>query len=164
LMIAQGYQESRLDQHVKSPVGAIGVMQVMPATGKQMGVGDISSLDPNVHAGVKYIASLRDKYFADFPMDDLNKALFSFAAYNAGPNRILSLRSLAEKRGLNPNLWFGNVEVVVSEKIGRETVTYVSNIFKYYIAYRLLLDKKLERDSAIKATQQKQAPPEPTKK
>jgi membrane-bound lytic murein transglycosylase MltF len=97
-------------------------------------------------------------------MDDLNKALFSFAAYNAGPNRILSLRSLAEKRGLNPNLWFGNVEVVVSEKIGRETVTYVSNIFKYYIAYRLLLDKKLERDSAIKATQQKQAPPEATKK
>jgi membrane-bound lytic murein transglycosylase MltF len=164
LMIAQGYQESRLDQHVKSPVGAVGVMQLMPATGKQMGVGDVANLEPNVHAGIKYIASLRDQYFADFPMDDLNKALFSFAAYNAGPNRILSLRSLAEKRGLNPNLWFGNVEVVVSEKIGRETVTYVSNIFKYYIAYRLLLDKKNERDSAIKATSQKQTTPEVLKK
>jgi membrane-bound lytic murein transglycosylase MltF len=164
LMIAQGYQESRLDQQVKSPVGAIGVMQLMPATGKQMGVGDVGNLEPNVHAGIKYIASLRDQYFADFPMDDLNKALFSFAAYNAGPNRILRLRSLAEKRGLDPNLWFGNVEVVVSEKIGRETVTYVSNIFKYYIAYRLLLDKKLERDNAIKATQQKQTAPEATKK
>jgi membrane-bound lytic murein transglycosylase MltF len=131
LMIAQGYQESRLDQHVKSPVGAVGVMQVMPATGKEMGVGDIGSLDPNVHAGVKYIATMRDKYFGDLPMDDLNKALFSFAAYNAGPSRIMSLRTLAEKRGLNPNLWFGNVEVIASEKIGRETVTYVSNIFKY---------------------------------
>ncbi len=119
LRAAHGYQESTLDHSMKSPGSAIGVMQVMPATGKQMAVGDIGVLDPNVHAGVKYIASLRDKYFADFPMDDLNKALFSFAAYNAGPNRILSLRSLAEKRGLNPNLWFGNVEVVVSEKIGR---------------------------------------------
>ncbi len=160
LMIAQGYQESRLDQHVKSPVGAVGVMQLMPATGKQMAVGDVANLEPNVHAGIKYIASLRDKYFADFPMDDLNKALFSFAAYNAGPNRILSLRTLAGKRGLDPNLWFGNVEVVVSEKIGRETVTYVSNIFKYYIAYRLLLEKKHERDDAIKAVGQKQTAPQ----
>jgi membrane-bound lytic murein transglycosylase MltF len=150
LMIAQGYQESRLDQHVHSPVGAIGIMQVMPQTGHQMGVGNISDLDPNVHAGVKYIASIRDQYFGDLPMDDLNKALFSFAAYNAGPNRIMSLRTLAEKRGFNPNVWFNNVEVIAADKIGRETVTYVSNIFKYYIAYRLVLDRRKEREAAVK--------------
>ncbi len=158
LMIAQGYQESRLDQKVRSPVGAVGVMQVMPETGGQMAVGDIKNLEPNVHAGVKYIAHIRDEYFGDLPMDDLNKALFSFAAYNAGPNRILSLRKLAEKRGFNPNVWFNNVEVVVADKVGRETVTYVSNIFKYYIAYRLVLEKKKERDEAINSVQSK-APP-----
>jgi membrane-bound lytic murein transglycosylase MltF len=155
LMIAQGYQESRLDQKVHSPVGAVGVMQVMPQTGHQMAVGNISDLDPNVHAGVKYIASIRDKYFGALPMDDLNKALFSFAAYNAGPNRILSLRTLAEKRGFNPNVWFNNVEVIAADKIGRETVTYVSNIFKYYIAYRLVLDRKQERDAAMKGADSK---------
>jgi membrane-bound lytic murein transglycosylase MltF len=155
LMIAQGYQESRLDQKVRSPVGAVGVMQVMPTTGTQMGVGNISDIEPNVHAGVKYIAHIRDQYFGDLPMDDLNKALFSFAAYNAGPNRILSLRTLAEKRGFNPNVWFNNVEVVVADKVGRETVTYVSNIFKYYVAYRLVLDKIKERDAAIKSLEPK---------
>jgi membrane-bound lytic murein transglycosylase MltF len=153
LMIAQGYQESRLDQKVHSPVGAVGVMQVMPATGKQMGVGNIREIGPNVHAGVKYIASIRDQYFDDLPMDSLNKGLFSFAAYNAGPSRILSLRALASKRGLDPNLWFDNVEVVAADKIGRETVTYVRNIFKYYVAYRLVLDRKKERDDALKSVE-----------
>jgi membrane-bound lytic murein transglycosylase MltF len=155
LMIAQGYQESRLDQKVHSPVGAVGVMQVMPETGRAMGVGNIVDIDPNIHAGVKYIASIRDKYFGSLPMDALNKTLFSFAAYNAGPNRILSLRGIAEKRGLNPNLWFDNVELIAAEKIGRETVTYVRNIFKYYIAYRLLLDRKKEHDDALKTTASK---------
>ena len=153
LIIAQGYQESRLDQKVRSPVGAVGVMQVMPQTGHAMKVGNIVEMEPNVHAGVKYIASIRDKYFADLPMDDLNKSLFAFAAYNAGPSRIKSLRNLAEKRGLDPNVWFDNVEIIAAEKIGRETVTYVRNIYKYYISYRLVLDKKKERNDAIKAVQ-----------
>jgi membrane-bound lytic murein transglycosylase MltF len=155
LMIAQGYQESRLDQKVRSPAGAVGVMQVMPQTGHAMAVGDISVIEPNVHAGLKYIASMRDKYFGGLPMDDLNKALFSFAAYNAGPNKILTLRTSAQRRGLNPNVWFDNVEIVAAEKIGRETVTYVRNIFKYYISYRLVLDRKKERDDAMKAAQKK---------
>jgi membrane-bound lytic murein transglycosylase MltF len=153
LIIAQGYQESRLDQKVRSPVGAVGVMQVMPQTGHAMKVGNIVEMEPNVHAGVKYIASIRDKYFADLPMDELNKSLFAFAAYNAGPSRIKSLRNLAEKRGLDPNVWFDNVEIIAAEKIGRETVTYVRNIYKYYISYRLVLDKKKERNDAIKAVQ-----------
>jgi membrane-bound lytic murein transglycosylase MltF len=145
LMAAQGYQESRLDQRVKSPVGAIGVMQVMPATGQELQVGDIRELDHNIHAGVKYIRFIIDEYYKDEPMSQLDKALFAFASYNAGPGRIRQLRRVAEKRGLDPNVWFGNVEQIVSERIGRETVTYVSNIYKYYVAYRLITEERARR-------------------
>jgi membrane-bound lytic murein transglycosylase MltF len=149
LMAAQGYQESTLDQKVKSPVGAIGVMQVMPPTAKELKVGDVTKVDANIHAGVKYMRFMMDQYFKDEPMDNLNKGLMTFASYNAGPGRIRQLRSETEKRGLDPNVWFGNVERVASERIGRETVTYVSNIYKYYITYRLLADQ-LERRKAAK--------------
>ena len=148
LMAAQGYQESRLDQSVKSPVGAIGVMQVMPPTGKELNVGNISEVDPNIHAGVKYMRFMMDQSFKDEPMNDVNKMLMTFAAYNAGPGRIRQLRRETEKRGLNPNLWFNNVERIASERIGRETVTYVSNIYKYYITYRLVIDQQNQRKAA----------------
>ena len=148
LMAAQGYQESTLDQSVKSRVGAIGVMQVMPATGKELKVGDITEVDANIHAGVKYMRFMMDRYYANEPMDKLNKALMTFASYNAGPGRIRQLRRETEKRGLDPNVWFGNVERVASERIGRETVTYVSNIFKYYVAYRLLAEQQERREAA----------------
>ena len=98
-MAAQGYQESTLDQSVKSPVGAIGVMQVMPATGKELNVGDITKIEANIHAGVKYMRFMMDQYFANEPMDDLNKTLMTFASYNAGPGRLRQLRREAEKKG-----------------------------------------------------------------
>ena len=148
LMAAQGYQESTLDQNVKSPVGAIGVMQVMPPTGKELNVGDISEVEPNIHAGVKYMRFMMDQYFKDEPMDDLNKVLMTFASYNAGPGRVRQLRRETEKRGLDPNVWFNNVERIASERIGRETVTYVSNIYKYYITYRLVADQRERREAA----------------
>jgi membrane-bound lytic murein transglycosylase MltF len=150
LMAAQGYQESQLDQNAKSHVGAIGIMQLMPATGKDMKVGDITEIDANIHAGVKYMRFMIDQFFKDEPMDQLNKGLFAFASYNAGPGRVRQLRREAEKRGLDPNIWFGNVEQIASERIGRETVTYVSNIYKYYIAYRLLVEER-DRRAAAKA-------------
>ncbi len=93
---------------------------------------------------------MMDEYFKDEPMDTLNKGLMTFAAYNAGPGRLQKLRREAAARGLDPNVWFGNVERVASERMGRETVTYVSNIFKYYIAYRLL-NAQQERRAAAKA-------------
>ena len=148
LMAAQGYQESTLDQNVKSPVGAIGVMQVMPPTGKELNVGNISQVEPNIHAGVKYMRFMMDQYFKDEPMDDLNKILMTFASYNAGPGRVRQLRKETATRGLDPNVWFNNVERVASERIGRETVTYVSNIYKYYITYRLVADQRERRDAA----------------
>jgi len=148
LMAAQGYQESTLDQNVRSPVGAIGVMQVMPATGRELNVGDIHKVDPNIHAGVKYMRLMMDQHFKDEPMDDLNKVLITFASYNAGPERVHQLRRETAQRGLDPNVWFGNVERVASERIGRETVTYVSNIYKYYLTYKLLFALRDERDAA----------------
>jgi len=123
-------------------------MQVMPGTGKDMRVGDITQIEANIHAGVKYMRFMMDQFYKDEPMDDLNKALMTFASYNAGPGRLSRLRTEAEKKGLNPNVWFGNVERVVSERIGRETVTYVSNIYKYYIAYRLMMEQRQRREEA----------------
>jgi membrane-bound lytic murein transglycosylase MltF len=129
-------------------------MQVMPATGKELNVGDIHQLEPNINAGVKYMRWMMDRYYKDEPMDRLNKVLFTFASYNAGPARIRQLRAEAAKRGLDPNVWFGNVEQVASERIGRETVTYVSNIYKYYVAYKLVMEDR-ERRSAAKDEAQK---------
>jgi membrane-bound lytic murein transglycosylase MltF len=140
LMAAQGYQESQLDQDRHSAAGAVGIMQVMPATADRMQVGDVSQLEPNIHAGVKYIRFIVDQYYKDEPMDALNKVLFAFASYNAGPARIRALRSEAKSQGLDPNVWFDNVERIADYRIGRETVQYVANIYKYYIAYTLVQD------------------------
>ena len=151
LVAAQGYQESRLNQSARSPVGAVGVMQLMPATGREMNVGDITKLEPNIHAGVKYMRKVMDTNFRNEPVDDLNRGLFTFASYNAGPRRVRQLRQEAQKRGLDPNVWFGNVEQIASERIGRETVTYVGNIYKYYVAYRLIVEENERRNQAKEA-------------
>lgn len=150
MLAAQGYQESRLDQNVKSRVGAIGVMQVMPATGKELAVGDIKQIENNIHAGTKYLRTVLDRYFPDAKFDALNRCLFAFAAYNAGPARVAGLRRKAEARGLDPNVWFGNVEQIAAEEIGQETVRYVGNIYKYYVAYQLIVAEQQEKDAARK--------------
>jgi len=148
LMIAQGYQESRLNPKARNPSGAIGVMQVLPSTGKDMNVGDITVVENNIHAGVKYIRFMMNQFFANEPMDSLNKGLFTFASYNAGPGRVTQLRKEAARRGLDPNKWFNNVEVIAAEKIGRETVQYVSNIYKYYLAYKMVQEQGEVRQRA----------------
>ena len=140
---ALAYQESQLDHAKRSPGGAVGIMQILPdtAAGKNVGIPNIEKLEDNVHAGHKYLRFVQDKYFNDPGIDNLNKHLLTFAAYNAGPKKILDLRDEAKSRGLDPNVWFKNVEIVAAEKIGRETVQYVSNIYKYYIAYKLSQEK-----------------------
>ena len=151
MLAAQGYQESQLNQGAKSAVGAIGVMQLMPATGEQMKVGDIHVVESNIHAGAKYMDQLMTQYFSDASFSEGNRPLFAFASYNCGPGNVSKARKEAEKRGLDPNKWFNNVELVVAQKIGTETTTYVRNIYKYYVAYRLTLDAQAE---AAKARQQ----------
>jgi membrane-bound lytic murein transglycosylase MltF len=150
MIAAQGYQESRLDQSARSPAGAIGVMQLLPSTAASdaVGIPDIHELEPNVHAGVKYLRWIVDTYFSDDSLDDLDKTLFAFAAYNAGPSRLARLRDEAGAEGLDRNRWFRNVERVVAREIGRETVQYVANIYKYWVAYRLALAQETRRDQA----------------
>jgi len=160
LLVAQGYQESGLDQTTRSPVGAIGVMQVMPTTAKDRNVNipNIHLVEPNIHAGAKYLRFLVDQYFDEPGIDNVNRHLFAFAAYNGGPNRIARLRREAAGQGLDPNKWFNNVELLAAQQIGRETVQYVSNIYKYYIAYRLVLDRAQERNAAKESASAAQAP------
>jgi len=141
MMTAQGYQESRLDHSVRSPAGAIGIMQLLPATAADMGVEDVTDLEENIGAGIKYVRYLIDTFFDEPGIDESNQLLFALAAYNAGPGRIRSLRRVAKTRGLDSNVWFNNVEHVAAERIGRETVRYVSNIYKYFVAYQLMSEQ-----------------------
>ncbi len=153
MLAAQGYQESTLDQNKRSPAGAIGIMQIMPRTGASLKVGDIHLTEPNIHAGTKYMDNLMSIYFRDTKFSEQERMLFAFASYNAGPEKILKMRKLAEKRGLNPNQWFNSVELVTAEKVGFQTTTYVRNIYKYYIAYVLTRkaqeDKRKAREHAL---------------
>ncbi|MEA2039378.1 MAG: lytic transglycosylase F [Thermodesulfobacteriota bacterium] len=157
MVTALGYQESRLDQSKRSPRGAVGVMQLLPSTaaGHPINIPNIYNLDKNIHAGVKYLHFLYNNYFKDAPMDQLNKILFTFASYNAGPARVEGLRRQAKNMGLNPNVWFRNVEVAAARVIGRETVQYVSNILKHYIAYKHIASVLDRREQSKKQKMKK---------
>ena len=148
MLAAQGYQESQLNQNARSPVGAVGVMQLMPATGAQMKVGDIRLIESNIHAAAKYMDHLMARYLADVDLSEGNRTLFAFAAYNCGPGNLAKARQEADRRNLDPDKWFNNVEIIVAQKIGTETTTYVRNIYKYYVAYRLTLDAQAEAENA----------------
>ncbi|MFL6334520.1 MAG: transglycosylase SLT domain-containing protein [Pyrinomonadaceae bacterium] len=147
MVAAQGYQESRLDQSARSPAGAVGVMQIKPSTaaGNPVNIDDVEQIEPNVHAGVKYLRFMVDEYFDDPAIDRINRGLFAFASYNAGPSRVARLRRQAAAEGLDPNKWLNNVELVADREIGRETVTYVSNIYKYYVAFKLVLEREQQK-------------------
>ena len=141
LILAMAFQESELDHSQKSSAGAVGLMQVLPATAmdKNIGIPHVNRLDNNVHAGVKYLAFLRDRYFSSENISPRNQIRFSLAAYNAGPANIRKARKMAEKMGLDKNRWFRNVELAALRTIGQETVQYVSNINKYYVLYQSIL-------------------------
>jgi membrane-bound lytic murein transglycosylase MltF len=150
MLAAQGYQESMLNQDRVSPRGAVGIMQVLPhyAAANPINIPNVHNPKDNIHAGAKMLAQIAKTYFTDPGIDELNKTLFTFAAYNAGPNRIIRLRKQAQAEGLDPNVWFGNVELEVAKDIGQETVQYVSNIYKYYVAYKMAIDQQRIREQA----------------
>lgn len=150
MLVALSFQESGLDQDVRSAAGAIGVMQILPSTAadSNVSIAEIHKLENNIHAGTKYLRFLRNRYFTDPEIDNLNQTLLAFASYNAGPAKIGKLRKEAAQSGLDPNVWFGNVEHIVARRVGRETVQYVGNIYKYYLAYSLLSEMAVERDEA----------------
>jgi len=142
LVVAQGYQESMLNQAARHG-GAVGIMQVKPsiAAAAPISIHDVTTAENNIHAGVKELHTISDTYFNDPKIDPMNRLLLTFAAYNAGPTRIVALRKQAAARGLDPNQWFGNVELLVSQSVGEVTVQYVSNIYKYYVAYKLVVEQ-----------------------
>src|SRR5262249_16451966 len=152
MLAAQGYQESQLDQKARSRSGAIGIMQLMPATAKSLKVGDIRIAENNVHAGTLYMYQLMSTYLADGHFDATNRSLFAFASYNAGPGAIQRARAEAAKRGLDRDKWFNNVELVVAEKVGIQTTTYVRNIYKYYVAYKLMNEVGETQRKALEKT------------
>jgi len=150
MLIALSYQESELNQDCRNPTGALGIMQVIPryAAASPIDIPSVDTAEPNIHAGTKMLRVIADTYFKDEKLDALNKTLLTFASYNAGPTRIASLRKKAAREGLNPDEWFGNVELVVARDVGQQTVRYVSNIYKYYVAYKLALEQLKQQEEA----------------
>ena len=150
---AVGFQESRLDQSRRSKAGAVGIMQMKPSTAadKNVAVTPIDTIDKNVHAGAKYLAFLRDRYFSDPEIPDQARFDFTLAAYNAGPSRIAGLRREAEQKGYDPNIWFSNVEIIAAARVGSETVRYVANINKYYMAYSMFYRNNLQRNLQLQS-------------
>ena len=153
MLAAQAFQESGLRQDRRSPAGAIGIMQIKPSTAadRNVGIDDITTIDGNVHAGAKYMRFIADRYFADDDINDLNQWLFSLAAYNAGPAKINRYRREAADNGYDPNRWFDHVEIIAARRIGSETVTYVSNVFKYYVGYQITMHHGAIREERYEA-------------
>jgi membrane-bound lytic murein transglycosylase MltF len=151
IIAAQAYQESRFDQSKRSPAGAVGVMQVLPSTAadKAVGIPDVSTLENNIHAGVKYLNWLRQTYFSNEMISPLDRVLFSFAAYNAGPGNMKRARRHAKKLGFDPNRWFGNVEIGMYRAVSGEPASYVRNIYKYYVTYQGLEKSRRAREKAL---------------
>jgi membrane-bound lytic murein transglycosylase MltF len=148
LMIAAlAYQESGLDHAKRSQSGAVGIMQILPSTAsdQNVNIANIEKLENNIHAGVKYLRFIVDQYYKDEPMTAGNKMLFAFASYNAGPANVDKIRKKTAEMGLDPNIWFYNAEMAAAKIIGRETVQYVSNIYKYYVAYTLVQERDKKR-------------------
>jgi membrane-bound lytic murein transglycosylase MltF len=143
MLAAQGFQESGLNQNARNPSGAVGIMQVLPkyATAPPISVPNVLEAEGNIHAGAKMMRTMADQYFNEPAITPLNRTLMVFASYNAGPNRIAGLRKKAQEHGLDPNVWFGNVELMAAREIGRQTVVYVGNVYKYYVAYKLALEQ-----------------------
>jgi len=159
LIAALAYQESRLDHAKKNKSGAIGLMQVLPSTGKDKNIGirNVHLLENNIHAGVKYLAFLREKYFSDAGIRLRDQVRLALAAYNAGPGKIQRVRSKTKQMGLDPNRWFRNVELATLKMVGQETVRYVSNINKYYVIYRFTSKVSETREKEIKEIGKKSA-------
>jgi len=155
---ALAYQESGLDNSKKNPSGAVGIMQVLPSTASDpnINIKDIHLIENNIHAGVKYLSFLRDRYFSNEEITPADRVNFAWAAYNAGPRKINQLRKMAVKRGFDSNQWFFNVEKIAAEVIGRETVEYVANINKYFVAYQLQFDYYQKRQEKLKSIKEKQ--------
>jgi membrane-bound lytic murein transglycosylase MltF len=156
-VVAQAYQESGLDHNSQSRAGAVGIMQLLPSTAEYVGFSDVTEVEDNIHAGVKYLSYLKEQYFSDPELEEVDRFAFTWAAYNAGPTKVRKMRARAEKMELDPNKWFQNVEYAALRIVGQETVTYVANIYKYYIAYALSRELLNEKSVQLQAMEESRA-------
>jgi membrane-bound lytic murein transglycosylase MltF len=152
-IVAQAFQESGLDHNRHSRAGAVGIMQLLPSTAEYVGIPDISDVENNIHAGVKYLSYLRETYYSDPGLAGVDRFAFTWAAYNAGPNKVRRMRARAKKMDLDPDKWFQNVEYAALRIVGQETVRYVANIYKYYIAYALSREVLNSRAGQLQAAE-----------
>ncbi|MBL0599549.1 lytic transglycosylase F [Aeromonas jandaei] len=155
MLAALAYKESGLNPAIRSEKGAVGIMQLLPSTGREVNItgARLTTLDGNVEAACRYLRLILDTYFNDPNLDLLNRHLFALAAYNAGPNRVQALRDKAGKLGLDPNVWFGNVDQLVANEVGQGPINYVGTIYKYYVGYRFSLPQIEGKAAAIEAAQ-----------
>jgi membrane-bound lytic murein transglycosylase MltF len=155
LILAMAFQESGLNPKKESHRGAVGLMQVRPSTAAdpKVAIKNIDKVENNIHAGVKYLAFLRDRYFNDDEIRPRDRVRFSLAAYNAGPAKIRRARNMAVQMNLDANRWFRNCELAVLRTAGRETIQYVSNINKYYVIYKNALERREAREKTMEAIQ-----------
>jgi membrane-bound lytic murein transglycosylase MltF len=137
-IVAVAFQESGFDNSKRSAAGAVGIMQVLPSTAgdKNVGIDDIADLENNIHAGTKYLAFLRDRYFPEGEIDLQNRIHFTLASYNAGPANVARARKKAPGWDVDEDRWFKNVEVVALRTISPEPVQYVVNIHRYFLLFQ----------------------------
>jgi membrane-bound lytic murein transglycosylase F len=109
LLVAVAHTESKLDAEAKSPFGAIGLMQVLPSTGQELGVADVTKPEDNIRAGARYIRKLIDAFGGE-GLEERQQIRFALASYNVGLGHVRDARVLAEQTGKDKNRWFGNVE------------------------------------------------------
>ena len=139
LLASLGFQESVLDVNVRSGNGAVGIMQILPSTGKHLGVINLRNADANIYAATKYMNQILNTYFSGSRLDKFNRTLFAIAAYNAGPNAISKMAIRAGDEGLDANVWLNNVEIIASDRLGTGVTSYVRNVYKYYVIYNYQL-------------------------
>ncbi len=166
LLASQIYQESNFDPTTTSWAGAKGLMQLMPATAKELGNYDLFNPEQSIDAGVKYLEKL-STYYDDVP-DSLEHIKFVLATYNAGPGHINDARALAKEYGKNPNIWTDNVDQYILLKAqkkyysdpvvkygycrGEEPYNYVTDILKRYQIYQDLIENNRSEDNAVART------------
>jgi len=128
-------------------------MQIKPSTAASspIDIPGVEKIDRNIEPDAKYLRYMVSHYYANEPMDQITKGLFALASYNAGPDRIEKLRPLAAAEGYDPNLWFNNVEFIAAREIGAETPNYVSNVYKYYLAYKMTTEQDARRHASRSA-------------
>ena len=157
LITAQMYQESRFDPDAKSFAGARGLLQVMPRTAKFMGFGKIDKPEVGIHAGIKYMDWVRNRFDPELPFNE--RMWFTLAAYNAGHGHVQDARRLARRKGWDGDRWFDHTEkamLLLSKKQyagkarygyvrGIEPVSYVRDIRQRYRAYAEIASNRLSQ-------------------